>query len=762
MTTLTFVEGAVPLAKTISPTSTAGYPLIRSLTSHTVNVTDIQSFFQELMLAASKGWALMKGPLRKQLFNESRANHSDNNMPSDMLCLDFDDLQVPDMQVILQELNLHQHQHIVQYSASHKVKKGICAHVFFRMSPMPAAELKRWLQFQNLSCPTLKKLLLPNKTNTALKYPLDIVTADNSRILFIAPPSFIDGAVDPMANIPRITVVDRDTNGKLLKELVTLSTPPDAISLRSLLDCELDQLIPPAMRSNGRLYHSNTSYAEDILESPIHAQVTGVKDNPNSDFVYLNLNGGDSWGYYYVRNSPEVLLNFKGEPPYLTQSIIPQHFQSNGAHEGTGAYIELDSEAFVIVADNEVHIKAKWEAVISYLKTKELPPINRDTLTTIHVTYDPRIPYGFSPATVPTNRFRKVPQFNLCQLPVIPRINQPFPSIEAIIKHICVDATTYERLIQWVASVIQTKRPNRTAWIFTGVPGTGKGLFTETILKALVGHKNVRTITTDDLESGYNGYAANNMFLIYDEAQWESMRMKSIDHALKTIVTSEELSINEKYLRSKPTPNFNNLIICSNEHEPIRISHDDRRYNIAPRQEVSLLKRYGATALKNMVDSIYTEIPNFYDALMSEHLRPELIHQIAHTDARANLIAHNEWDMMTVSRALKTGNLLFFAQACIAPDMSSTTGIMQSKYNELVLRFIKEGMTTVTIPEMKLLYKIHCAKVQDSYTNFKKQLLRSGLNLDETQQHQGFFVEWQPLPQTAVAKKPTPPKKAKP
>jgi len=44
-------------------------------------------------------------------------------------------------------------------------------------------------------------------------------------------------------------------------------------------------------------------------------------------FVYFNLNGGDSWAYYHPENNPDYILNFKGEPAYLTKELLPDYWQ---------------------------------------------------------------------------------------------------------------------------------------------------------------------------------------------------------------------------------------------------------------------------------------------------------------------------------------------------------------------------------------------------------------------------------------------------
>lgn len=43
-------------------------------------------------------------------------------------------------------------------------------------------------------------------------------------------------------------------------------------------------------------------------------------------FVYINLNGGDSWGYWHPEGDPKVLYNFKGEPNFLLEEVAPGYY----------------------------------------------------------------------------------------------------------------------------------------------------------------------------------------------------------------------------------------------------------------------------------------------------------------------------------------------------------------------------------------------------------------------------------------------------
>ena len=56
-----------------------------------------------------------------------------------------------------------------------------------------------------------------------------------------------------------------------------------------------------------------------------------------------------------------------------------------------------------------------------------------------------------------------------------------------------------------------------TAWIFTGIPGTGKGLFVHKVLKPLFGEMQTPMRSLENIEEQFNLYMRTALFLVVDE-----------------------------------------------------------------------------------------------------------------------------------------------------------------------------------------------------------------------------------------------------
>lgn len=714
---LTYAVASVPLVKTISQAGTDPYPKVSAITSVTDTVHSIGDFYTSLSRHSVAGHALMKGPFLRPLVGESRSNLTDKIAPTQWMCLDFDGF-VGNINDVLIELGLHNVDYIVQYSASQGIKPGLNAHYFFTLDkPIAPTELKRWLQWQNLHCNALSPYVLLNKSGTALKYPLDIVTADNSRMLYIGAPQFVAPMVDPLASQPRIQLVRGTVRD------ASIGSIPSELVLRRRIAAIITALQPPGVPNPQRLIWSKcTELGEDVASPTVAAKVTGVNDNPGSDFVYVNLNGGDSWGYYYQRNDPRYLFNFKGEPIYNLRDIAPELVPSDAPE----VFVDYYNEGYIVCSHQQMHNLKTWQAVIALCNAQNIPIPDKRALRILQCEYRPYEPYGFLP-TIATNYGIQV--FNSFKMPPIePDPAITFPVIEATIRHICVDSTTYDRFINWLAFIIQTRTKAKSAWVFTGVPGTGKGVLIDSIIKPLVGNENLVTVSKEVFESQFNPYASNNLFVVYDEARFAYLGDRMIDHKLKLLVTSDEIQINDKGVKHRMRPSFSNLIVTSNEHEVMRIATNDRRYNIAPRQEVKI-----EVAIPNY-QQLFLQIPNelagFKHFLLTYPVDVQKARSIIINDARDKLMSMNQWDMETVARVLRGDWAKLSVMRLTTPTVVDTHMVQHTRLNELIDRWATEQRSVMSLEDLYTITAVFTTNRLSGIASLIRRLRQVGIEIN--------------------------------
>jgi hypothetical protein len=161
-------------------------------------------------------------------------------------------------------------------------------------------------------------------------------------------------------------------------------------------------------------------------------------------------------------------------------------------------------------------------------------------------------------------------------------------------KYLCGgDEAAYEFVLKWHALQFQkigTKM--ESALIFKGAHGTGKNMLFTRICNDLFG-KYGTTITATQLASQYNDWASCKMYILANEVSTRRDRV-DIQNKLKALITDEDMMINAKFKDNIPEKNFFNLVMFSNQSNPVTIEDGDRRYLVCEIPEAKDETYYGA------------------------------------------------------------------------------------------------------------------------------------------------------------------------
>ena len=216
-----FLKGKQRLIKEISLEGKKPYPLVKNFTSHhhKFDKTDagFQEFFELLKKYSTQGAALHKGLLKRKLKNESRAMLTDRAAQTDLLVMDLDGIEFPisstkstlsefDIQTIAEQFvtylppEFQDVSYIAQASASLGLKGNkVSMHLFFLLKyPVYPKVLKEWFRTLNYEIDFLANQLNLSVNGHSIAYPLDVSLAENSKLIYIAPPKFV-GIQDPIA-----------------------------------------------------------------------------------------------------------------------------------------------------------------------------------------------------------------------------------------------------------------------------------------------------------------------------------------------------------------------------------------------------------------------------------------------------------------------------------------------------------------------------------------------------------------------------------
>ena len=145
---------------------------------------------------------------------------------------------------------------------------------------------------------------------------------------------------------------------------------------------------------------------------------------------------------------------------------------------------------------------------------------------------------------------------------------------EVICNH---DAKVYYWLIAWMAAVIQDPaRPAETAVVLLGSQGVGKGTFAS-FFERVFGAAHYRKFTgVDHIVGRFNDHLASCVVAFLDEVSFAGNQKAAAQ--LKSMLTSETLSIETKGGAVQTVPSHLHAIFASNDRHAVRLEKDDRRY----------------------------------------------------------------------------------------------------------------------------------------------------------------------------------------
>jgi hypothetical protein len=146
------------------------------------------------------------------------------------------------------------------------------------------------------------------------------------------------------------------------------------------------------------------------------------------------------------------------------------------------------------------------------------------------------------------------------------------------------DTDKYLWLEGWLAKIVQQTYAGKPAKIgtapcFFGAKGAGKGVL-ETVLRALLGEANVRSITQADLDNSFNGYLDGALFVFADEVLTTDRRAASLIAKLKNSITARVHMINRKGVPQYQRAGVECWMFASNSHRPVEVEDGDRRFTL--------------------------------------------------------------------------------------------------------------------------------------------------------------------------------------
>ena len=720
------------------------YPLVHRFTSHRESITTLNDFYKAISSHAKQSHCLLKGQLTEALSSESRAGKTDRDAPTEWVCLDVDGIpNTTDIEKLLKEIpECSGVPYVLQHSSSSGIEtaRGLSVHVFmFLREPMEPATLKQWLLHLNLTIPLLRENVRLNRAGTTLKWPLDITTCQNDKLLYIAPP-ILKGLKDPLGP-NRIKLVNKKANRLLAPDLSRIDSRTNEQERATILSALRKQ---HGFRS--RPVATKVVGGFEVTTKPDNVTITDVKTERG--FVYMNLNGGDSWAYFHPLANPDVIHNFKGEPSISTKDIAPDYWKQ--AWEDARRYKQEREEshrqevveqgtgtiylAFRSAQDDQYYIGTYDAATdtANVRQTGNLTKLNHwlveqgqgalDVVPTWDYEFRFDLPYVIDVSRKFLNKYS--PPVTMRITPSETRAPIPPRTRTVLTSMLADDGEVLEHFLNWLAYIYQRREKPGTAWLLHGTQGTGKNLFFSRILAPIFGGDYCITSPLDALEDQFNQHLETSVFCLFNESDISttSSQRKVMDR-LNELITDDPISIRPMRGMRYKARSFTSCIINSNRNVAIEVARNDRRFNVAPRQEVSL-----GVLSDRFLRELDDEVVDFAQYLATYRVRPEAAHKPLDTESRRELQAISGNSIDDVAHALHTGDLQFFVD--LLPDSAWGPGagdaILKDRFRttieEAVLETLGRREHKVTRDQLHTIFSYCLENVPNSPHKFTRFL----------------------------------------
>lgn len=757
------------LAKTFKANGEVeAYPNAKSLTSHerlyAITVEGMRQREKDMREFALKGGCLLRGNLTRQITDESRGGLTDSAAPNQTLMLDFDKITYDGShfkkkatkgklnieKVIIEQDDIMKVadamidaiglpkdvSYFVHASNSFGMMLDkVSIHIEFILSQaLATTRQKEWIELQAATRPAISQSVGLSKNKMTLTWPLDPSVAHNSKLIYIGNPTFELKDMNPLA-CERVFFVEKK---RLLldSDIVKMVNGTQLEALKESMLSELrgkeglKKMIPKAVtvKVNGetlRVFKNAERMSLDIAYE-------------KGDFVYCNINGGDSHAYYFVKRDPTLMLNFKGEPAFRIKDANPEfHAQMCEIYREEIAKNEVGQRflrrktgaggdiygVFVEEGTGEVSFVEPLNESASEDWCVQQEVLLPDNIPFATIDFDPTEQTGrqlkflngnygefINTYRIPdaVKRAAKV-DFIMTRFDAVDQMTEHCPATMTLLNHVMAgDIKMLSHFINWLACAAQFKNKNRTTFLFQGVQGTGKGIMYEEIIRPLMGVEYCSSLTIQQLEEQFNGYLNEKLMILIDEFRHgDAQASKFLENKIKLYVSESDMSVRAMRTDVETHRTFFNMIFFSNNYDAIRVPEGDRRINVSPRQELPLRLIFGGEPEKqieeigNLVAEIRKESPVFIGALMQMQADRHAAATVIENEAKARMQSASRTKGEDFHAALSSGDLSYFFEAATSVSVPEQRQLLMKGLRGLMLHYntqLTQNALTVTVP----------------------------------------------------------------
>lgn len=727
---VTFLTARTHLGKTFADEGARRPPHARNFTSVEYELTPdrrgIETLAKLVQRHTGAGDAFFTGKFVRPLLDESRAGLTDRKFKPQVLVVDLDsvaldiDMRPPitterlveaarQAQQLLPE-GLAEATCVAHASSSFALKPGhVSIHLFFMLdAPFIPGQMKAWLAQANFEDSTLQENLDLNPTGMSLHFPLDRCLGENSRLLYIAAPQFESKLLkDPFENpVDRVVLVDGKHDIASISDEVANVNPQTVDDLiKKQIEILRKQQGLRKRTSKLKTMETRKGDYREVLTNPDQVSIEIAYER--DPFVYANFNGGDSNAYYWPKDNPRYIYNFKDEPVVEMAKVAPDFHRDYLASLATE--VSDIAETPLVIRDRAAdrYLALLYNGTDQTLMEcngiqrgavddfmRQYGGMEPDLIETWTVHFDPKsltqldsdrkILNTFTPSIY--MQMEADEELKATYGKAIPIIEDRAPAFTRLLLHIAGNARMEtEHFLNWLAFVFQVREKTSVAWIFHGVEGTGKGILFNEVLHPLFGERYATSKKINDLEDSFNGWREQALLVAFDEFRMADAKEGSrVYDRLKNMISEPIGTVRAMQSNQKDIRLHENLIFFSNSQDALKISATDRRFCVPPAQHTPVNQTLDT---RKLVAELHQELPTIARFLVSYEVDEVNARLALETEAKASMRnASNTW-VEDYCDALEKGRLEWFVDNILntrptGPDQS----VLHSMAGETIAR----------------------------------------------------------------------------
>ncbi len=245
--------------------------------------------------------------------------------------------------------------------------------------------------------------------------------------------------------------------------------------------------------------------------------------------------------------------------------------------------------------------------------------------------------------------------------------------IHNVIDHVFAhDQQIVNRFYNNLAWFVQTRQKMITSFLMQGVEGTGKGLLFEHVLQQIFGERFTGTADQDAFGNQFNSFLTSNVLVLVNEVSgnFSSASGKNLStiEKMKIAITDENVQIEGKSKDRYNGKNVCSFLFATNRRDGITLSNNDRRFNVAPRQEVRIQDTAWWPGYEQIVKTIQDQVQDFVWYLKQYPADPTLLGKVIENAPKRVLQVMSQSNAELFFEAVKTGDIKWILENIVKDD----------------------------------------------------------------------------------------------